>query len=125
MRRSFDIDFCIKKLQNNQKKYDSVLSVVDVNGIHPARMKVIDKKGFLKNYLDQKSENMKPRQSLDKIYIRSGDIYLITKKAFLKNQSLVGNKVFPYIFETNKTINIDSFFDFEVAKLKLKARNSL
>ncbi len=125
LRRSVDIDFCIKKLQNNQKKYDSVLSVVDVNGIHPARMKVIDKKGFLKNYLDQKSENMKPRQSLDKIYIRSGDIYLITKKAFLKNQSLVGNKVFPYIFETNKTINIDSFFDFEVAKLKLKARNSL
>ena len=93
--------------------------------MHPARMKVVNKKGFLKNYLDQKSENMKPRQSLDKIYIRSGDIYLITKKAFLNNQSLVGNKVFPYIFDTNKTINIDSSFDFEVAKLKLKSSNSL
>lgn len=120
LRRLYDIDFCIKKLRNNQNKYDSIVSVVDVGGIHPDRMKIIDKNGLLKNYLKFDKENMIPRQNLKKIYIRSGDIYLISRDSLLKNKSLVGNYVFPYIKQVEETINIDNLTDFEFAKIKLK-----
>ena len=63
---------------------------------------------------------MMPRQSLKKIYIRSGDIYLINRDSLLKNKSLVGRNVFPYIKKVEETINIDNHTDFEFAKIKLK-----
>lgn len=63
-----------------------------------------------------KTENMMPRQILPKIYIRSGSFYIIERKCFLKNNSLVGNKCYGYIIKGLETTNIDTKKDLEFFK---------
>ena len=43
LRKLKDIDFAINFLLKNKKRYDSVVSVVDVGANHPYRMKIIKK----------------------------------------------------------------------------------
>ena len=71
----------IKILKN--KKYNSVLSISNVEGNHPYRMKIL-KNNLCKNFMNFKTENMMPRQKLPKIYIRSGSFYIIERNYFLK-----------------------------------------
>ena len=110
-----DIDTCLKKLFSS-KIFDSVVSVTDVGGAHPLRMKKI-KNGKLINFIKNKVENMQPIQSLEKVYIRNGAIYIINRNNFLRLKSLVGNNVMPFIMDKNKSINIDDEIDFELAKI--------
>lgn len=96
----------------NKSIFTSVVSVVDVEGNHPLRMKKIEG-DYLKNYIDQGFENMNPRKELPKVYIRSGSIYAILTKSFYEEQSLVSNLCAPIILDKIETINIDSPLDFE------------
>ena len=103
----------IKILKN--KKYNSVLSISDVEGNHPYRMKIL-KNNLCKNLMNFKSENMTPRQKLPKIYIRSGSFYIIERNYFLKNNSLVGNKCYGFKVKGLETTNIDTKKDLEFFK---------
>ncbi len=106
-----------KILKNN--KYDSLVSVTNVNAYHPLRMKKF-KNNYLINYLNTKKENMKPRQDLPKVYIRSGSIYLIKREAFFKYKSLVGKRCYGMILEGAESINIDTIDDLILFKHKIK-----
>ena len=115
-----DLKLAIKKISS--KKYDSVVSVKDVNEYHPLRMKII-KKGYLVNYTNMKRENFVPRQYLPKIYIRSGSIYLLKRDVLLKHKSLVGNKCFGLVLDGKQALNIDTnsdliYFKETVGKFK-------
>ncbi len=110
-----DIKNAIKLINNKKKKYDSVVSIKNVDGNHPLRMKKI-KNGYLKNYIDQKKENMIPRQKLPKVYIRSGSFYLIKKNQFLKYNSLVGNKSGYIVLKNIYSLNIDTIEDLIIFK---------
>jgi len=105
------INKSINILKNNSV-YTSVVSVVDVEGNHPLRMKKIEG-DYLINYIDQGFENMNPRNELPKVYIRSGAIYAILTKNFYEEQSLVSNLCAPIILDKIETINIDSPLDFK------------
>ena len=78
-------------------------------------MKTI-RNGYLKNYINQKRENMIPRQKLPKVYIRSGSFYLIKKNKFLKYKSLVGEKTGYVILKNIYSLNIDSIEDLIIFK---------
>ena len=91
----------------------------DVGANHPFRMKIYNK-GYLKNFMNFKNENMKPRQSLPKVYIRSGSIYLIRRDTFLKYNSLVGKKTYGIELLDKESINIDTKQDLDFLKYKLK-----
>ncbi len=110
-----DIKSALKLIKNNNKKYDSIVSVKNVDGNHPLRMKTI-RNGYLKNYINQKRENMIPRQKLPKVYIRSGSFYLIKKNKFLKYKSLVGEKTGYVILKNIYSLNIDSIEDLIIFK---------
>ncbi|MDC3036416.1 acylneuraminate cytidylyltransferase family protein [Candidatus Pelagibacter sp.] len=103
----------------SSKKYDSLVSVTSVDAFHPVRMKKFKKK-YLVNYLKTNKENMLPRQKLSKIYIRSGSIYLIKRNSFIKNKSLVGKRCYGLILQGLESTNIDTKFDLELLKLRLK-----
>lgn len=103
----------------NSGKYDSVVSVKDVEGNHPLRMKVF-RNNFLENYSGKKKENMIPRQELPKVYLRSGSIYMILRDKLLKYNSLVGKKIYGLEQFGKFTINIDTHFDLFLAKNKKK-----
>jgi len=100
--------------------YDSVVSIVDVEGNHPNRMKIIEK-GILKNYSGSNQEDMRPRQDLPKVYLRSGSIYAAKIAMIKKFNSLVpGQKVKPIIEKGFNNINIDTELDFLLAELVYK-----
>lgn len=113
LRKSYHILKSLKII--NERNVDSVVSIVNVSGYHPYRMKVIKNK-FLKNFIDQGFEDMRPRQSLPNIFIRNGAIYLNKRKVIINEKQLVGKKVKPLIMEDYESVNIDSINDFYLAE---------
>ena len=118
IRKNKTIKKLILKLRKN-KKYDSAASVCSVGASHPFRMKVFRGK-FLKNFINLKKENMKPRQDLPKVYIRSGSLYMIRREALLKYNSMVGKKVYGIVLTGHEATNIDTLDDLNYLKMKLK-----
>ncbi len=92
----------------------SVISVVPVDGTHPARMKFIENGFLVDPPFVEEVENM-PRQNLRPMYIRNGAIYLTTV-GDLKNRTFKGNKSRALIMPRSRSLNIDSEFDLLVAR---------
>ncbi len=90
-----------------KKNFDSVVAIRNAETIHPYRMKVI-RKGYLKNFMKFKMENMVPRQKLPKVFIRSGSFYVIERNVFLKKRSLVGYKTFGFELKGLEAVDIDT-----------------
>ena len=108
----------IIRLIKNDKKIDSVISVKDVGGNHPLRMKIF-KSGLLKNYSGKKKEDMRPRQKLPKVFIRSGSFYLISRSSFIKYKSLVGKNCYGIILRGLESTNIDNILDLKYLEMKI------
>jgi CMP-N,N'-diacetyllegionaminic acid synthase len=112
-----DINNAIKLLSQH-KDADSVISVVDVEGHHPARMKFINNGVLIDPVFCEKVENQN-RQELDKMYIRNGAIYL-TKSDVILNRSYKGNKCMALLMPNSRSLNIDTETDFKLAEWTLK-----
>jgi len=112
-----DINNAIKLLSQH-KDADSVISVVDVEGHHPARMKFINDGVLIDPVFCEKVENQN-RQELDKMYIRNGAIYL-TKSDIILNRSYKGNKCMALLMPNSRSLNIDTETDFKLAEWTLK-----
>ncbi len=97
----------------SKNDYSSIVSVSLVDDMHPYRMKYIDD-GVLKNFIDQGFEDMRPRQELPEVYIRSGSYYL-SKKSVIKNGSVVSETSIPYILSGKYALNIDKLSDLIIA----------
>ena len=120
LRKSQHIEKAIDLLKD--ESFDTVLSVMDVNGRHPFRMKRIEG-SHLVNFIDQGFEDMRPRQILPKVYIRSGAIYLSRRHVILEQGQLVGNAVIPLMMNESESINIDSHVDFYTAEKLIMERS--
>ena len=80
----------------------------------------IKKKKYIVNYSSEKKENMKPRQKLPKVFLRSGSIYMIKRRSMINLNSMVGQKVYGLEQSGEFTINIDTNLDLFLAKNKNK-----
>jgi CMP-N,N'-diacetyllegionaminic acid synthase len=112
-RTSEDINAAINMLKNNPD-VDSIISVVDVEATHPARMKFMKDNFLIDPPFVEKKENQN-RQELETMYIRNGAIYL-TKASTIRNKSFKGNKSLGLVMSKFKSINIDTIEDFEYAE---------
>ncbi|MEY3396800.1 MAG: hypothetical protein RLZZ534_762 [Actinomycetota bacterium] len=92
----------------------SVISVVAVDGAHPARMKYIEEGLLIDPPFAERIENM-PRQELRRVFIRNGAIYL-TKVPYLRKNTFKGAKSMALIMPPERSVNIDSEFDLRVAR---------
>ena len=118
LRTSKDIDNSIKLL--TKKKTDSLISVTSVGANHPLRMKKILKNNILSNYVFQKNiDNMNPRQSLPKVFIRNGAIYIASRELILKNK-ISSKKTIAYEMSEDRSINIDNYKDIILLKHVIK-----
>lgn len=68
-----------------------------------------------------KDAHTAPRQSLPKVYQTTADIGVFWLKTLLKKQSIIGDRVLPYVLQ-RPTVDIDSLYDFEIAELLLRKR---
>lgn len=95
---------------------DGVVSIVDVEGWHPFRMKRLVGNRVV-NFIDQGFEDMRPRQVLPKVYIRSGSIYLIRRDSLLRHKMLVAPNTLGLVIDDHSAINIDNRLDFALAEI--------
>jgi CMP-N,N'-diacetyllegionaminic acid synthase len=113
LRTSQDIDDAVEKLIATN--CDSVVSVVDVDGYHPFRMKRFVEDRLI-NFIDQGFEDMRPRQILPRVYIRNGAVYGSTRNVVMSDGTLVGDDCRGIIMSSERSINIDSPSDFLLAE---------
>ena len=118
LRTASDIDEGVELLLETGA--DSVISVVDVGANHPFRMKKILDDGRLVNYVDQGFEDMRPRQELPAVYIRSGDLYIARRNVVMEQGTMVGRHCRPVVIPESRAVNIDTRFDLDRAREALE-----
>lgn len=107
-RTSEDVDGAISLLESTQS--DSVISVVNVDSYHPARMKFLEDDRLADPPFCEAYENQR-RQELTPMYIRNGAIYL-TRKHILEGESFKGKDCRAWVMPMNKSVNLDTMNDF-------------
>ena len=112
-RTSIDIEGAIKIIDGAS----SVISVVPVEGTHPARMKFVEDGVLIDPPFAESIENM-PRQELRPMYIRNGAIYL-TRISDLRHRTFKGALSRALIMPKERSINIDTGFDLALARVAL------
>ena len=116
LRDSKDIDLACKKFI--QLKADSLISVTNVES-SVLKTLVKDDNGFLRPAFDNKFPSMN-RQQLPLAYKPNGAIYIINKKLFLNNPTLLQKNTAMYEMKENKSIDVDSINDIHaIEKLNL------
>ena len=119
LRKSHDINKSIKIFLSKKNKTTSLVSVTEVEDNHPARMYYMKNKYLVKNKLSEKNSGT-PRQSLKKMFLRNGAIYILKKNNL--NKDFIGKKPIGFVMPKNRSINIDDEFDFKVADNILKKK---
>ncbi len=119
LRTAGDINQSIQLLKENPDA-DSVISVVDVQSHHPARMKYIRDGILIDPAFCEEYENQN-RQELEPMYIRNGAIYL-TRRNVILNRSFKGNRSLAFEMPISRSINIDTMDDFNFAEYLIRSR---
>lgn len=104
LRSGQDIDNCVKILESNDT--DSVISVVQMGDIHPARMYQVDRTGHLQT-LGQQNEFSR-RQDLPEVFLRNGCIYLAKTAAVKKENAIITKNKMPYVMDEKWWVNLDT-----------------
>jgi N-acylneuraminate cytidylyltransferase len=107
-----DINGAIALLE--QSVADSVVSVVEVGDAHPARMKFIEDGVLIDPPFAEEYEGQ-PRQTLPKLYLRNGAVYL-TRVASLRQRTFKGQRSLAWVMPETRSVNIDSPLDLVVAR---------
>ncbi|MBT5750520.1 MAG: acylneuraminate cytidylyltransferase family protein, partial [Flavobacteriales bacterium] len=113
LRKSSDIDICINKLINTE--CDSVISVMDVDGYLPERMKYLLNDKLIDPSFCETYENQ-PRQEIRKMYIRNGAIYVCKRDVLMLENSFKGSDCRAYLMTKDCSVNIDTEDDLAYAQ---------
>lgn len=116
LRTSQDIDECIKLAI--EKDADSVMSMVELDDFSIKKLKKI-KDGLILPWQVDEGGTTSRRQDLEKVYKRNCAIYL-TKTSLIEKGDLFGKKSLAYIMPAEKSVDINSPIDFEMAEFWMK-----
>jgi CMP-N,N'-diacetyllegionaminic acid synthase len=119
LRTGSHIDAAIALLEAHPDA-DAVISVVDVEDHHPARMKRIED-GYLVDPPFAEAVEGQPRQQLPPFYVRNGAIYLTRTAILLETGLLKGRRCLAYVMPPEVSVNIDGLLQLHLAEAILKA----
>lgn len=114
-RASEDIDNAVRMLNANGWA-DSVVSVTEAIGVHPTRLKRVLDDGRLVDAFEEEGPYPVPRQRLDTLYVRNGAVYVVRADVVAKG-SLWGDSPLAYLMPEERSLNINTEFQFLVADL--------
>ncbi len=114
LRSGKDIDASITLLEQDEK-IDGVISVVEAEDVHPARMYKADQ-DFHLTPLDPLLETSR-RQELPKVYHRNGCIYLVRTEMLKSENSVMAKRKRAYVMDSQWLANIDNERDLLIAEL--------
>jgi CMP-N,N'-diacetyllegionaminic acid synthase len=120
LRRAEDIDGAIALLESSGS--DSVISFVDVGERHPARMKVVADDGRVRDAPFSEMVECQPRQTLPRLYLREGSIYLTRRSVLMNDRSFKGRDCRAWLVPRERACNIDDPFDLFLAEQMLAYR---
>ena len=116
LRRNNLIDKSISKIQRSNA--DGLISLARLNEPHPIKLKKIVKKKVI-DFMKWPIENP-ARQTLPKLYLPTGAIYIVKRDHLIKKNSLRGKKCISLVVPTHEFVNIDEMKDIEIFKMRLK-----
>jgi len=105
-------------IASHEPGFDSYITVVNVDGVHPYRMYSLEDNAMLP-FVSGDHDPMLSRQYLPEVFIRSGDIYLTWVNTIKQYQSLIGQRSRGIEINAKETVNVDSEYDWIVAEAKL------
>jgi CMP-N,N'-diacetyllegionaminic acid synthase len=120
LRQPEHIDEAITIFLKMKQSYDSVLGLKEVSEI-PYLMNEISSDNRVIRIADQFPEGTR-RQDFPKLYIPNGAIYVGKKENLFTMNSILGDKIYPYVMEKEYSIDIDTMFDIKQAEFFLLDR---
>lgn len=115
LRTTEDIDNSINLFINN--KCDALISVCEID--HTSMLSLALKDGFIIPNCNEEFLN-KRRQDLPTYYSPNGAIYIITPESLRKNKTFIPKKTIPYVMPKERSVDLDTPFDFKLAEFLLK-----
>tara|TARA_B100000809_G_scaffold105703_1_gene104247 strand:+ start:46044 stop:46736 length:693 start_codon:yes stop_codon:yes gene_type:complete len=112
-----DIDNVIR-LFFEDKDLETVVSLVELEDIHPARMYEINENKEMFP-LNRKLER-KRRQELQPVYLRNGSIYATRVSAFLEHGKFICDRKKGYVMPESKWANVDTERDLLLTECLIK-----
>ena len=93
-----EIDRLLDLLQTDG--WSSIVSLKDIGGMHPDRMYKLED-GIATPFSDQSLGDNRPRQSLEKLFIKDGAYYLLRIEN-LAREIMLGNRILPFFREIGR-----------------------
>lgn len=115
LRTKEDIENAIKLFIENE--CDALISVSQLD--HSSMMSFEIKNSFLTPNCDEKFLN-KRRQELPNFYCPNGAIYITTPASLRENKTFIPKKTIPYIMPKERSVDLDTEFDFKLVEFLLK-----
>jgi N-acylneuraminate cytidylyltransferase/CMP-N,N'-diacetyllegionaminic acid synthase len=115
-RSHLDIDQAIQLLKSTEA--ESVVSITRLDH-NPNWMLKMDKEGRLVNFIAG-GTSVNTRQEMEPVYELNGAIYLIRTDILLKRKTFFVDEVYGYIMPKERSIDIDTPWDFYLADLVAK-----
>jgi CMP-N,N'-diacetyllegionaminic acid synthase len=117
IRTGENIDEAIQQLNDNNS-VNSIISVVEMNDIHPARMYWNQDLSLVPIMPEFEKSR---RQDIPTAYYRNGSIYLTRKNAFMVDHAFITKPIMPYIMPFSWLLNIDEPRDIFIAEALISA----
>lgn len=115
LRTTEDIENSIDLFINN--KCDALISVCEID--HTSMLSLALENKFLVPNCDEEFLN-KRRQDLPTYYSPNGAIYITTPESLRKNKTFIPKKTIPYVMPKERSVDLDTPFDFKLAEFILK-----
>jgi CMP-N-acetylneuraminic acid synthetase len=115
LRTTEDIDNSINLFIDNE--CDALISVCEID--HTSMLSLALENKFLVPNCDEEFLN-KRRQDLPTYYSPNGAIYITTPKSLRKNRTFIPKKTIPYVMPKERSVDLDTPFDFKLAEFILK-----
>jgi CMP-N-acetylneuraminic acid synthetase len=93
----------------------SVISITDANSSHPAKLKLVAN-GLLKPYLGTSLQQPARQDFGFDVYKTNGAIYLTRRDVLVEDNSFYGDCARPLVMPTERSIDIDTGLDFDLAQ---------
>jgi CMP-N,N'-diacetyllegionaminic acid synthase len=87
---------------------------------HPHWMKRVDGDGAISSLFE--FDESLPRQKLPPVYVLNGALYLVRRDVLTERRSLYAEKTHAYVMPIERSLDIDTAWDLQVADLVLSAR---
>lgn len=117
IREPEDIDNVIRMFEEDDS-LESVVSLVELEDIHPARMYQLDDH-YEMIPLEPKLER-KRRQDLKPVYLRNGAIYATKVSSFLSSGKIISDRKKGYVMPESKWSNVDTERDLLITETLIK-----